>query len=396
MFLIQDGHHMRPHIEPAIKRGHAAGAILSPADLAPAALAETAQMVLREGGILAIDPQVVALGVVDANPKKLLQHGHVESVGLRARDLDAESIRQVVERSLAFQREAGSTVLLSPTVAVASLDERWAQVAQDLAISSEENWRSAGDESPLFVSVAVRDSLLGSRADVDDLLDELTRYSVPGFYLNVEVDLSRDLAAASRAASGALRLVYGLAVEAGYRVWVGYSGASGQIFRAVGAEATSAGWFHKQQWWSPSHWEQGSGGQAPPPRVQLAAMFGSFRWEPDLSRLLGLRRVESSLVSAVLSGPGEISARLATANSLPPTSPDRQALVAQLLAVFSAADQEVGEPGADAITYVRAKLQGTAGLVERLTARGASFDNVRGGPNLTQVFTAALDSFRDT
>jgi len=389
VFLIQDGHHMRPHIASAIRRGHAKGAILSPADLTPALLAETASAVHTAGGVLAVDPQAIAIAVLDANPKKLMQHGHIDAVGVRARDLSSADITALAQRSLELQRAVGSSVLIAPTVPISSPDERWAQIAQNLAVASIADRRGKRDEVPLFVSVAARSALLSDRALVDDLLDELTRYEVDGFYVLAEVDVSRDLGAAHAAAEGTMHLVSALSQEADYRVWVGYAGKTGVVLRAAGAEATAGGWFHKQQWWSPSHWESSTGGQAPVARLSLAPLLGALRWEPEVRRLLDLRRRDDGLVAEVLSGPGELAAAL-RAGSSAGAAPERPELVAQLLAVLSSLDAAIPDDVSRRALHVDELLREAGALQQRLRSLGLDLDEVRGGPRLVQVWSGAL------
>lgn len=380
---------MRPHIASAIREGRAAGAILSPADLTPTLLAETASEVHSAGGLVAVDPQTVAVAVLDANPKKLMQHGHIDAVGVRARDLSPADITALAQRSLGLQRAVRASVLIAPTVPISSPEERWAQIAQNLAVASIADSSAGRDEVPLFVSVAARSALLSDRALVDDLLDELTRYEVDGFYILAEVDVSRDLGAAHAAAEGTMNLVRALTQEAGYRVWVGYAGKAGVVLRAAGAEATAGGWFHKQQWWSPSHWESSTGGQAPVARLSLTPLLGALRWEPEVQRLLDLRRRDAALVAEVLSGPGALSTSLRNGGSAG-VAPERPELVAQLLTVLSSLDNALPGDVSSRAPHVDELLRGAADLHSRLSGLGLNLDEVRGGPRLVQVWGGAL------
>lgn len=393
MFVIQDGHHLRSHIVEAVESGRAAGAILSPADQSPETLSATAETILQAGATLAIDPQAVVVAVVDANPKKLLRHPHIDAVGIRARELRPKAVRKIVEQSIQLQVNNGCSVIISPTVALSSLDQRWAQVAQEFAETSMEVHGELELEQELLLCAAIRDQLLRDDRAVDDLLDELTRYEVDGFYLLGEVDIAGDLDVAINSARGCLKLVSELTARGRYEVWSGYTGFAGMAHSAAGASAVASGWFLKQQWWSPSHWEAGTGGgQAPAPRIALESISGEARWDTELPRILAAREGNPDLVARVLAGAGDLAAYLRGASRISEAPPDRPRMVQQLVDVLSAQDANVlqaDDPRQAAFDH----FSSAQTLHGDLKSAGLELDAVRAGRRTANVWAKALESY---
>lgn len=347
MFLIQDGHQAHTRVEPAIDDGDAGGVVWSLADQTPANLEQViaAECMGRHGIVQAIDPQLYVAPLADANPKRLPDH-ELFAVPMRPRDFSARSLVPLVEALIEFQAERPVTHLLSPTVAVASMVDRLAGVAANLADTSLETWSAIDDERALLLSAAIQQSLLADPDNVDALLDELTAYECEGFYLLIELNPRTDPAEAAVLFERALYIVYTLAKVNEYRVWVGYAGLNGFAYRAAGAEAFAGGWWQKQNWWSPSHWTAGGGGRAPRARMYLETILGSLLIDTEL-RLIARQRSDTDLLAELLDGAGPLAAAFAEGRPYDGNY-DRADMTAQLYAVCSALDARItGDVEAD-------------------------------------------------
>lgn len=337
MFLIQDGHQAHTRVEAAIDAEDANGAIWSLADQTPASLnqlLETDHM-RAEGIVQAIDTQLYVAPLGDANPKKLPDHG-LFAVPMRPRDFSARHLVPLVEELLGFQADRPVTHILSPTVAVGSMADRWAGIAANLADTSLDVWAANEDDRPLLVSVAIQQSLLSDPDNVDGLLDELTTYECDGFYLLIELNPRTDPAEAAVLFERALYIVYALAELNDYILWVGYAGLNGFAYRAVGAEIFAGGWWQKQNWWSPGHWTAGGGGRAPRPRIYLESILGSLLIDAEL-RPIARQRTDTDLLGDLLGGAGELAAQFLGGRPFDGNY-DRGEMTAQLFAVCGELD----------------------------------------------------------
>lgn len=345
MFVIQDGHQARSGVESAIVERNANGVIWSLADETPGGLDESmaADHMAGPGVVQGIDPQLYIAPLTDANPKKLLDH-ELFSVPMRPRDFSARSLVPLVDDLLRFQAERPVTHIISPTVAVYSMADRWSGIAADLADTSLQAWEAMGGDQPLLVSVAVGDSLLADPDNVDALLDELTAYECDGFYLLFELNPRTDPTQASVLFERALYVIYTLAEVNEYIVWVGYAGINGYVYRAVGAEAFGGGWWQKQNWWSPGHWTPGGGGRQPRPRIWLESILGSLLIDNELRPL---QRLDGDLFGELLAGAGPLAADFVAGRRFDGNY-ERAEMTSQLFAVCSALDARItGDVEAD-------------------------------------------------
>ena len=392
MFLIQDGHHARTGVEPAIDAGDADGVVWSLADETPGSLdqALAAEWMAREGVVQAIDPQLYVAPLADANPKKLLDH-ELFSVPMRPRDFSARNLVPLVESLIRFQADRPVTHLLAPTVSVGSMVDRWAGIAADLADTALQTWSGMNDDRPMFVSVAIAESLLADPDNVDAILDELTAYECDGFYLLFELDPSTDPAQASALFERALYIIHTLAKVNEYTVWVGYAGLNGYVYRAVGAQAFAGGWWQKQNWWSPRHWTPGGDGRAPRPRIWLESILGSLLIDTEV-RLIDRQRADSDLFADVLAGAGALAADFAAGRDFD-DGYDRSEMSAQFFAVCSALDARITGDVQTDLRRVLADITEAEALYRRTRDAGIQVEwgIVRNAPVVWQSAIATLD-----
>jgi hypothetical protein len=244
----------------------------------------------------------------------------------------------MVEAIVNHQAERPGTHLIAPTVAVSSMNHRSAQVALDLAETAVDIWGDYNDERPLLISVALERAALADPKGINQLLDELTAQNFDGYYLMFEIDPGLDSSTQAALLSEALYVSYTLSVVREKLVWVGYSGLTGYLHRAVGASAFAVGFFQKQQWWALGHWGPPARGRAPRARIVLDSILGSLLIESELAAARS-QRYDSLLGNDLLAGAGPLARALREGNS---PSTDRGTCAAQLFAVCEELDRRVG------------------------------------------------------
>lgn len=385
MFLIQDGHQTHMRVETAIAEGDAHGVIWSPADQTPMNLETVLVADHMEGAVQAIDPQLYVAPLADANPKKLADHELFE-VPMRVRDFSARNLVPLVDRIIAFQAERPVTHFLSPTVSVASMVDRWAEVAANLADAALAAWQERGEQRPLLISVAVQQSLLADPENVVALLDELTSYECDGFYLLIELNPSTDPAEAAVLFERALYIVYTLAQLNEYTVWIGYAGLSGFVYRAAGAEASAGGWWQKQNWWSPGHWTPAGGGRQPRPRIYLESLLGSLLIDAEL-RPVARQRTDANLLTDLLTGTGTLADEFRNGRGFDGAY-DRAEMTAQLFSVCGALDRRISGNFEADIRQVLDNIADAEVLYRRIRDVGVEVERDRAGNALTVWQTA--------
>ena len=395
MFLIQDGHHASGQIAEALEGNRVDGVIWSPGDETPELLAErTAGAVeTKDDVVQALDPQFYVTMLADSNPKRLPRHGMSE-MKLRGGAFSAGQLARTVGKVFDYLRGFPVTHLLSPTVAIAGMNDRSAQIALNLAETALEQaagFPAEDEERPVFLSVAIEQYVLNEADAVNGLLDELTNHDVAGFYLLFEVNPELEAARQARYLAESLYVTYTLTRVQDKRAWVGYTGLSGYLHRAVGAEAFAAGGFQKQQWWSPAHWkagEPGGGRGGPRPRIFLDRLLGSLLTETELQTIRAQRR-DASLGADLIAGAGSLAAANRAGN---PANPDERQCSAQLFDVCTDLDRRITGDLPTDIGRIRGEIADARSYFERIDAAGVQLE---GRSNTTQigVFEEAIDLF---
>jgi hypothetical protein len=394
VFLIQGGHHSSTHIAQGIPEGRADGVVWSPADETPDHLAQRVAQAAEHDIVQALDPQLYVAPLEDPNPKRLRDHD-LFPIPMRGRAFSAKRMTGMVERVIDYQIGLGLTHLISPTVAVSTVTDRSAQIALNLAETTlelcEERREEAAVTQPLLLSVAIERGVLGDSEAVNSLLDELTSHESPGFYLLFEIDPNLDGTRQSAFLAEALYIVYTLAVTQGKEVWVGYSGLAGYLHRAVGAEAFAAGWFQKQQWWSPAHWSGSgpSGGRPPRNRIFLDTILGSLLVDTELPNIRSQRR-DASLGGELLDGAGALVGTYREGGG--PATLDRAVCAAQLFEVCMELDGRIGDDLQANLTRVRDDLRAAEEIYQRIDAAGIELEG-RSSVTQVRVWVAALEAF---
>lgn len=370
MFLIQAGHQSSGQIADALPVHLAEGAIWSLADETPENLNIRMAKAAQRGAIQAIDPQLYVALLADANPKRLADH-ELFSVPLpRQSRYSARRLGSLVESIIKHQAERPGTHLISPTVTVATMNHRSAQVALNLAETAVDVWSDYIDDRPLLVSVALERAALADTKGVNQLLDELTAQDVDGYYLMFEIDPTLDSTTQAALLAEALYITYTLSVLQEKIVWVGYAGLSGYLYRSVGAQAFAAGWFQKQQWWSLGHWGPPGQGRTPRPRIVLDSILGSLLIDPELESARA-QRYDRLLPGQLVAGAGDMAQAIREGNA-PDT--DRKACAAQLFSVCCELDSRISGDTKNNLRRVLADVEAAELLYQRLEDAGVTLE----------------------
>jgi hypothetical protein len=200
----------------------------------------------------------------------------------------------------------------------------------------------------------------------------ISKLSPDGVYLLVELDPALDESTYAEHLASALDLVNRLAERMPVRV--GYTGLSGWVFRAAGAQATAAGWFQNRRSWSPSNWLARSGGS----RLERAAVEAPLALLTP-AELATIRDASLPLYQQVVAGVGPYAALLqsspAQAGNIIPL--DRHA--AQLFAVSHELEARIGKGFATDARRIIKDVGSATALRDRvaraaLTIEGAGVD----------------------
>jgi hypothetical protein len=389
MFLIQAGHQSSTQIAEAVPDDGAAGAIWSLADETPDNLSARMEALSECGAIQAIDPQLYVALLADANPKRLADHDLFKVPLPRRSRYSGRRLAAMVEAIIAHQADLPGTHLIAPTVAVSSMNHRSAQVALDLAETAVDVWGDYVDDRPLLISVALERAALSDPEGINQLLDELTASDLDGYYLMFEINPALDPSTQATLLSEALYVTYTLSVLREKPVWVGYAGLSGYLYRAVGAEASAAGFFQKQQWWSLGHWGPPAGGGAPRPRIVLESILGSLLIESELEAVR-TQRYDRLLFSELVAGVGGMASTLREGK---PVATDRRSCASQLFAVCEELDGRIAGDVKEDLARVLVDAEAAEQLLQRIEDAGITLDPRSNSRQLT-AWQEAIELFR--
>lgn len=270
---LQHGFGKSDKIEEALENGTVQGVVLAPRNEKPEKLASCVQSLIdRQDCEVLIDPQFYISTFAPAKVGYLPEYSYFHG-GLSAGDFSMRRIRQYVEEVLAFQAELGGTAMIAPTVLFDSFNDRWYQIALNLADAALEIHAGLDAPPPLLLSFAMAEESLSAEEEVNSFLDTVTQdgWGMQGFYLVVarnESSYNQDWDG-SRLAN-LLYLVHVLGHINETRVVMGYTDFLGVALRAAGASAFATGWSQGlRQFVRKNFLERPPGGQ--PPRLRYSS-----------------------------------------------------------------------------------------------------------------------------
>lgn len=246
-FFIQHGHGKSDKIDTALTEGTTNGVVFAARNELPEKLVKYLEAVQKEheDAELLFDPQFYVTTLTPPNDRFLPKYPYY-TAGLTAADFTgSKKIAKHVKATLDYQKELGLDALISPTVTFDSFNDRWHQIALNLADASLDYYEEMEGAPPLLLNFVVSEDALGAREDLDRFLDTVTQdgWNMDGFYFIVARNESMYN---QRFESGKLaHLLYASYVLGsinGLRVLFGYSDFVGILLRAAGTEVFCSGW----------------------------------------------------------------------------------------------------------------------------------------------------------
>ena len=288
--LAQHGYAKSDKIQQGIDDGSVSGVIMSPRDEQPANFAAFLSALPEDAERMA-DPQFYVGTILGARDGNLPQYAHYIP-NLIPASFSPGAITQYVTNTLVWQSSLAVSAVLSPTVMVDTLNNRWAQIAMTLA---QESVNQHNSETPLLISLVIGEEALRDVSLVDAWLDELTRMEVDGFYLVVrrsseEYRQQYD----PELLSSLLRVCYSLAEVNEYRVFVGYSDIVSLLLHSVGVTGTGAGWYATLRQFALRRFLPISGGRQPRPRYTSRPLLNSI-YVSELDAIYNAGQISSVL-----------------------------------------------------------------------------------------------------
>lgn len=243
---LQHGHGKGNRITSAVSEGCAQGAILAARSEKPENIAGIIEEIQDADGEVIFDPQFYVSCLSPPAERYLPDYPYYAS-GLSIANFGTRRVQEYARATLDYQGDFPLNWLVSPTVFFDSFDDRWHQVALNLAEASLEHHSTMSDPAPLLLSFAFAEEALSSREDIDRFLDTITQdeWGMEGIYLVVtrsEPNYCQRFEAVKLA--NLLYLVHALGSVNGLRVVCGYSDYVGLLLRGVGASVFATGWNH--------------------------------------------------------------------------------------------------------------------------------------------------------
>ena len=270
--LGQHGYAKSDKIQQGIEDGSIQGVIMSPRDERPQNLVSFLSQLPHWVERL-VDPQFYVGAISNPRQGKLDDYSHY-ATNLAPASFTPAAITRYVDDTLEWQDALNVSMVVSPTVIVDALSNRWAQIAMTMA---QESLYRHSSERPLLISLVIGEDALLETTLVDAWLNELTQLDVAGFYLVVrrsQEDYRQQYD--PEILSSLLRVCYSLAQVNEYKVIVGYSDLVTLLLHAVGVEGTGAGWYASLRQFGLRRFSQVTGGSQPRPRYTSRPLLNSI------------------------------------------------------------------------------------------------------------------------
>jgi hypothetical protein len=274
----QHGHGKSDKLEEALDQKIIDGVVIAARNEKPDTLPSCIESIRNHGGLVMVDPQFYVSTIAPPNDRYLPDYPYYKQGRTAASFVGSRRTRPLVESVLKFQSELQVDRILSPTVIIDQFDDRWTQIAFDLADASIEYAEKKLRGRDLLISFVINEKAFSVKSKVDDFLDQLTSWDVKGFYLIVSRE---EQTYTQRYDSGCLAnlmyLNYVLGQINDYEVINGYTDLWGLLLRSAGCAGTSMGWsqnsrrFHKR-----AFTKRKAGGQPPKLRYTSNPLLNSI------------------------------------------------------------------------------------------------------------------------
>lgn len=390
--LAQQGYGKAEKIEIGLREGSLSGAILSPRDMAPDALADFVQSLRSEFGTepqLMMDPQFFATVIQDATDRNLPDYPYYTS-GLRRSDfLVAKRVTEYVRNAIEYQSGLQLDMVASPSIVFDSFSDIANQTALQLGAESVASKELLQQDQELLVTFMLSEAALSDLDGINEFLDITTSWDVDGFYIIVEPQNQTYPASLdSDRLKNLMYMVYSWAELNDMYVMLGYSDFSGLPLRSVGASGQATGWFSGLRHFSRARWQPASGGRAPRPRYSAAPLLNSILNIPELSAAY-----QAGLIELCLSGTSHDSQFL----SRNPADVD-WSMQSQCLhhweVMKDLSEKVVGDSVSSNVGLMAAAIDAARDSYDELARAGVEFDRLSGPSNL-EIWRQSLGEFAD-
>ncbi len=380
----QHGHGKGDKIERGLTQHVLSGVILSPRDLAPAKMVKFVGELrkIQADATLLFDPQVY--GTAARHPARL---GRLPAYPYFP---PSGSPDQIASAVLDYQLGLGLDRLISPGWLQTSLNSSAVDAVMASASSSIEVWSAMTDAPPLLVSVVLDETPLQDQNAVDNLLNDLTRLDVHGFYVIVRRNDSTYPAKFEvEAATNLMYLVYALAERNRFEVVCGYSDIVGLLLHSVGATATASGWYSNLRQFSLRRFEE-SGPSAPArPRYTSRPLLNSVLVLPELQTAYTQGAIPVVLSQTPFDSVFSTGSPGNAVWPAPTSCLHHWTVMTDLVARFSSRGSVAGN-----LDALEAALQQSSALYESLRRLGVLFQ-VASGPRDCRLHLDVVRRFRD-
>ncbi len=382
--LAQHGFRKGQKLQLGLKEGAIAGVVFSPRDEEPNDLLQLASSIRDDfaDAILLMDPQVYASTVQTPRDRHLPEYPFYTGE-LRRAAFTTRFIAKTVKSCLDFQNPVPLTYLVSPSIAFATPDDGWSQIAFQFAEESIEQHGGLKSKRPLLVSLVLDESALTSRASLDDLLDSLTTLDCAGFYICLIRGAGTQYgpAMSTERLANLLYMAYALATANDYEVIAGYADWIGLLLHSVGVKHCTTGWglgLRQLQW---SRFEQGGFGRQPKERYSSIPLLNSV----FLEELEACWRVKK--IANVLSGTSQDKPFTMT-NPLNVPWPQELSTLQHWEALSLVSRAITTRAQSNRMAYMRSRIDEARATYDGLISQGIQFSQSTGSGHLQQWSTA--------
>ena len=297
--LAQHGHAKGNKIDIGIRQGLIDGVILSPRDERADQICDVVQRWLdqsTEGRLqIVMDSQLYASVIGSTRLGKLEDYPFYPGQLGRRSFASISRLQDIVHSAIDYQCGLPLTSILSPAVPIDAVNSVWSGVYLTLLDESCTYYSSKGDSRPLYGSLLIEEgALVGARADLDALLDDLTSYEVDGYYIVIVRNaVAYPSIMSEDCMNSAMYLAYVLAEVNGYDVIWGFSDLDGIPLVASSVGTIATGWYANLRQFSYARWLPSGGGRQPRPRYTSVQLISSLIKDIELQSIYDLGQILS-------------------------------------------------------------------------------------------------------
>ena len=301
--LIQHGYGKSDKIDIALRDGFASGLILGAKDhkfdqvseyLADIKLAHPDALIL-------LDPQLHAMTIQDAKLRYLVDYPHFRNISDLSYPslVNSKKVRELAGDCVSSQDLIALSGVVTPTISLDRLDNKWAGVAYALATETIASAEEKCPDKPVFVSFVISEQTLQGVDELNDFLDIVSQFECDGFYIVINrygKDYQQD--SAPETLSKQMYIAHVLSEINGFQVHFGYCDLISPLILAAGGTTCASGWYQSLRQFSMGRFEPSSGGRRPRPRYTSKALLTSIFLNPELDQIANVNMLGSVLTGS--------------------------------------------------------------------------------------------------